>query len=239
MTSATGEIETLLSVQDLDTALSQLQHQRVHLPERAASVSGRAAVAAANAALAELTARREAIAGSQASLERSLRELDARYADLAAKLPRTTVVREAEALMAEQQVVAARRSGVEDDELALLEEDEALDGEEAVRRAELSRAEEALAVATEELKAADAVLDEQEADLRRRRQEAVAPLPEALVARYEDLRAHLGGIAVARLVGGRCDGCHLALAQAALERIRTAPPDEMAECEECGRLLVR
>ena len=83
------------------------------------------------------------------------------------------------------------------------------------------------------------MLDGQEAELRRRRDEAVAPLPAALVARYEELRAHLGGVAVARLVGGRCDGCHLALAQAALERIRTAPPDELVECEECGRLLVR
>ena len=50
---------------------------------------------------------------------------------------------------------------------------------------------------------------------------------------------HHDGVAVARLVGGRCDGCHLALAQAALERIRTAPPDEVVECEECGRLLAR
>jgi hypothetical protein len=239
VTSATGAIETLLTVQDLDTALTQLQHQRAHLPERAAWASGRAEVAAATAALADLAARRQAIAGSQTALERSLRELDARYADLAAKLPRTTVVREAEALMAEQQVVAARRSGVEDEELALLEEDDVLDGEETVARAELARAEEALALSTEHLKAADAVLDEQEADLRRRRQEAVDPLPEALVTRYEDLRAHLGGVAVARLVGGRCDGCHLALAQAALERIRAASPDEMVECEECGRLLVR
>ena len=67
----------------------------------------------------------------------------------------------------------------------------------------------------------------------------MAPVPAELLARYDALRAQLGGVAVARLVGGRCDGCHLALAQAALERIRLAPPDELVECEECGRLLVR
>jgi predicted nucleic acid-binding Zn-ribbon protein len=59
------------------------------------------------------------------------------------------------------------------------------------------------------------------------------------MARYEQLRPKFGGVAIARLVGGRCDGCHLALAQAALERIRSAPPDALVECEECGRLLVR
>jgi predicted nucleic acid-binding Zn-ribbon protein len=239
VTSTTRAVETLLAVQELDTILSQLQHQRAHLPERVAAASARAASSAATAALAELTGRREAIATSQTALERSLRELDARYADLAAKLPRTMVVREAEALMSEQQVVATRRSGVEDEELALLEEDEALDGEEALLRAEIDRTEKELAVAGDALKAAEAVLDEQEAELRRRRDEAAAPVPEELLARYEGLRTRLGGVAVARLVGGRCDGCHLALAAAALERIRLAPPDELVECEECGRLLVR
>ena len=57
------------------------------------------------------------------------------------------------------------------------------------------------------------MLDEQEAELRRRRDEVAAPVPEELLARYEALRTRLGGVAVARLVGGRCDGCHLALAR--------------------------
>ena len=83
--------------------------------------------------------RRQAIADAQTGLERSLRELDARAADLAAKLPRTMVVREAEALMAEQQTVRDRVSAVADEELVLLEEDEALDGEESSHRSELAR----------------------------------------------------------------------------------------------------
>ncbi len=36
VTEASGALEALLAVQDLDTALTQLQHHRAHLPERAA-----------------------------------------------------------------------------------------------------------------------------------------------------------------------------------------------------------
>jgi predicted nucleic acid-binding Zn-ribbon protein len=239
VTEASGALEALLAVQDLDTALTQLQHHRAHLPERAARADALAAVAAATATLDEVATRRQVLADGQSRLERSLRELDARYADLAAKLPRTMVVREAEALMAEQHSVAARRSSVEDEELALLEEDEGLDGEEAGGRQTLLAAQERVRSADGALAEVEAVLDEQEAELRQRREATSADVPEELLKRYGELRDHFGGVAVARLVGGRCTGCHLALANAALERIRSAPPDALVECEECGRFLVR
>jgi predicted nucleic acid-binding Zn-ribbon protein len=239
VTPGADALHQLLAVQDLDTAISQLRHQRDHLPERAAAAAVQARVDAEHTALAEVARRRRALADAQEQLERTIRDLDARYADLAAKLPRTMVVREAEALLAEQRAVGTRRSGVEDEELALLEEDEALDTDEQRHRTELAEAEEALADAQATLEAAEAVLHGEEEELQRRRAEAVEPVPAELLARYEQLRPRFGGVAVARLVGGRCDGCHLALAQTALERIRSAPPDALVECEECGRLLVR
>ena len=39
----------------------------------------------------------------------------------------------------------------------------------------------------------------------------VARLDDAAIARYDRLRARLGGVAVARLEGSRCGGCHLDL----------------------------
>jgi hypothetical protein len=239
VTEAPDALEALLAVQDLDTALTPLQHPRDHLPERTARADARAALAVAAAALDDVASRRQVIADAQAKLERSLRELDARHADLAAKLPRTMVVREAEALMAEQQSVAARRSSVEDEELALLEEDEGLDGDEAGGRQALEAAQERVRSADDALAKVEAVIDEQEAELRQRREATAADVPGELLERYGELRDHFGGVAVARLVGGRCTGCHLALANAALERIRSAPPDALVECEECGRILVR
>jgi predicted nucleic acid-binding Zn-ribbon protein len=239
VTGPQGPAETLLALQDIDIAIAQLLHQRAHLPERTAEATESAAVDAIRKKVALVAERRQAIADAQTGLERSLRELDARAADLAAKLPRTTVVREAEALLAEQQTVRQRVSAIEDEELVLLEEDEALDAEDAAVRAELAAAEERLARAVEARERAEAVVDDELAQRRAEREREAAPLPADLLARYDRLRAQHDGVAVARLIGGRCDGCHLMLAQAALERIRNAPPDEVVECEECGRLLAR
>jgi predicted nucleic acid-binding Zn-ribbon protein len=103
----------------------------------------------------------------------------------------------------------------------------------------LAAAEERLAAAVDARQRAESVVDAELSQRRAARDAEAAPLPADLLARYDRLRAHHDGVAVARLVGGRCDGCHLTLAQAALERIRNAPPDEVVECEECGRLLAR
>ena len=60
-----------------------------------------------------------------------------------------------------------------------------------------------------------------------------------LLATYEGLRGELGGIAVARLVGSVCGGCHLGLSAVEVDRIKKQPPDALVRCDECGRLLVR
>ena len=59
------------------------------------------------------------------------------------------------------------------------------------------------------------------------------------VVLYERMRDRIGGVALARLVQGRCDGCHVALSASEVDRIRREPPDARVECEHCGRLLVR
>ena len=60
-----------------------------------------------------------------------------------------------------------------------------------------------------------------------------------LLAEYDTLRPRSGGIAIARLVGGSCGGCHLSLSAVEVDRIKKLPPEAAAHCEECGRLLAR
>ena len=68
---------------------------------------------------------------------------------------------------------------------------------------------------------------------------AVDGIPADLLAEYEQLRTRPGGVAVARLTGTQCGGCHLTLSAVEVARLRKLPPDALAHCEECGRLLVR
>src|SRR5262249_59827474 len=86
---------------------------------------------------------------------------------------------------------------------------------------------------------AEADVARQLADVLAARPGAAAPIPPALLDRYERLRSKLGGVAIATLDGTRCTGCNLMLPTLELERVRAAAPGVVVECEQCGRILVR
>jgi predicted nucleic acid-binding Zn-ribbon protein len=134
--------------------------------------------------------------------------------------------------------LATRQAEFEEEEIALLEEEEPLDQALAERRAESSTLEGEVdrlvaAIGEAEQSIALALREEESA-----RSEDAARLPADLAERYEFLRARLGGVGAARLVGDRCDGCHLTLPSVEVERIRHLPPDQFATCDQCDRILV-
>jgi predicted nucleic acid-binding Zn-ribbon protein len=233
------EQHRLLSLQDLDTLADQLAARRRSLPERAAVIALEARAAELRAARAGRAAARQKLVDEQDRLEAELAAADARDRDLASRLRAIFVTREAEAVMAEQRALTVRRSDLEDLILERMGEVAGLDEEDAAEEQVAA----ALAVEAEAaggaLAVAERAVDEQLADVAARRTALLPTLPEAAVARYEALRRSHAGVAVARLEGGRCLGCHLTLSTRELDRIRHEPADAIVECENCGRLLVR
>jgi len=135
--------------------------------------------------------------------------------------------------------LAERQRHLEDDELELMEIEEPLDAALALHRAvadELeSEAARLTAAAAESEVEIMAAIESETAG----RIAAAVGLPADLSERYERLRAHLGGVGAARLVGDRCDGCHLTLPSVELERIHQLPADTFVTCPQCERILVR
>jgi hypothetical protein len=86
---------------------------------------------------------------------------------------------------------------------------------------------------------AQAGVDRELSDEVAAREVAAADIPAELATLYEQLRAHLGGIAAAPLVNGRCGGCHLALPATEIDRLRKEPAETLVRCEQCSRILVR
>jgi hypothetical protein len=98
----------------------------------------------------------------------------------------------------------------------------------------------AAAASTEaELARAVAELDAEAADLHDRRPVAVAELTTEEVGAYDRARQHFDGVAVARLDGHRCHGCHLDLSPAEMDVVKGTPAGQLPECPQCGRYLVR
>lgn len=233
--------DTLLRVQELDTELDQLRHRIEALPERSALADVRGRTAALAVAIAELQARVDELAGRQAALEEQIAASARRRHELEERM-RTggvTASRDLQAMDHEVAQLAERQHGLEDEEILLMEEEEPLDDALATHRsavleleAEEARLTEAVAVAEVELRAAIEVTEAARA-------EAGAHVPAELAERYERLRSHLGGVGAARLVGNRCDGCHLTLPSVEVERIHGLPADTFATCPQCDRILVR
>ena len=131
-----------------------------------------------------------------------------------------------------------RRAELEDQELSVMLDLDAVDGE---LRALAQQADPIQARAAElraQLAAQEGEIDAALTQALASRTAEAAQLPTALSDRYETLRSRLKGTGAARLIGTRCDGCHLELSSVEVEKIRALPPDQVATCEQCGRILV-
>ena len=84
-----------------------------------------------------------------------------------------------------------------------------------------------------------AEVDAEAAEVAAARAPLVAGVDADLLAEYERLRPLHGGVAVARLSGPTCLGCHISLAAAEVDRLRRQPADAIVHCPDCGCLLAR
>lgn len=125
---------------------------------------------------------------------------------------------------------------IEDRILDLMVEAETLDNN--VKRAEAALKDESREVEKEVAVTKQRVAnDQQELEaLRARRNEMASALPAALLRTYESVRRHRGGIAVARVVDGRCGACNVVFRPHFLQMLQRN--EKAMTCESCGRIIL-
>jgi uncharacterized protein len=146
--------------------------------------------------------------------------------------------RELQAMATDVDALKRRISDLEDRALGLMDEREPLDSKVAELDRQIAALGEQKASARESLAQAELEVDYALEEFSEQRPTVLGNVPANLLATYDRLRPRLGGVAVARLVGGRCDGCHLALPAVELDRIRHHDAGTLEYCEQCGRILV-
>lgn len=233
--------DALLVVQEHDTAADQIEHRRATLPARAELDAAMAELAALEAQVAEVEGTKAELGRAQQKLEDEISLLRDKAAEEDAKLYSGTIAnpRELQALQDEIGALRRRIGQLEDQELEIMEQVEPLDAELGRLAGERTRLDERAAELRAAIAEQEVELDGELATVRAERDAAAAGVEASLLAEYDALRPKLGGIAIARLSGGSCGGCHLQLSAVELDRIRHLPPEEPARCEECGRLLAR
>ena len=229
-------LSDLLDLQDVDLTIDRLIHQRQTLAELKTyqEAAGR-------------RERFEAIRAEKAAVLRSL-ELDLDKAEgelelveIKLKESETRLFaggmsgRETEQKRLEVQSLRGQQSALEDRVLGLIDQVDpvraevgGLDGQLNETGQEVAGLEEVIAAAWRQI---DAQIGRQEESKR----EIVPTISPELIALYEQLRKSKEGVAVGRLIGGVCGGCHLALS---LPEQTEAADWDPPRCIHCMRILV-
>ena len=238
---ASPAYETILTVQELDLAAAQLRHRIETHPARAEVAAATEAGEAARAGMAAVDAELHEVGRSIKRLADEVAGIESRRADIERKLYDGSVTASKELLAFQDEAAGLldRQRGLEDSELELMEQQEELEE----RRAEAARGVDEATTRRDEagaaLAAATGELSDEITAVEARRAEVAATAQPELLATYERLAPQFGGVAVARFVDGRCDGCHMQLSAVARDQLARSPEDAVVTCEECGRLLVR
>jgi predicted nucleic acid-binding Zn-ribbon protein len=213
----------------------------VTLPERERLAANTRALEQLERQLLETQAQRLEVAHEQKRFEDEVAIVEAKASDVDKKLYSGTVTspKELQALQADFDSLKRRQTELEDHVIETMEQAEPID--ESIeqlgqRRVELDAEGRDATVA---LAGAEAEVAAELDAARAERETIVVGVPEHLLEAYDRLRPQYAGIAVAKLVGHNCSGCHLTLSAMALDQLRVLPDDALATCDECGRILVR
>jgi len=230
--------EILLALQAVDTTADQLGHRRERSPLHDDLASATAAMRSWEQQRAKLRSRIEELGASIEDAERRGADLLAHRQRLEQQMKTVIAPREAEALMHEMATLAEQTDELDGQELEALEEQAALDDQLSAHLLEEESLRNRLGSADGALADAVADIDRQLADLAVERDTLRAQVSDGLMATYDRKRAAFG-VAVARLVGKQCQGCHLELSAAEIDTVKDeAAETGVTDCPDCGRLLI-
>jgi predicted nucleic acid-binding Zn-ribbon protein len=230
----------LLDVQANDTRLAQLAHRRRTLPELAE-------ISALQSRLTEVHDQLVRARTRVGDIEREVAKAEADVEQVRTRARRNQqrldagqgAPKELQAMQHELESLAHRQSVLEDEELEVMERLESAQKEVVALEADTTSLGAALSDATARRDAAFASLDDDQRVAGDQRAAAAAGLGADLMALYERVAEHGGGVGAAKIYQRRCEGCRLELTAADIGRIRAAAPDAVVRCDECGRILIR
>jgi uncharacterized protein len=240
VTAAAQDQWRLLDVQAHDTRLSQIAHRQRALPEHAEIAQLEARLAAIDAELVVARTAATDLGRELTKAENDVEQVRQRVIRNQARLDAGQGnAKDLQGLQHELESLANRQGVLEDVELEIMERQEAAAAALSSAGAEHDQVREQLVEAQARRDKQLATLEAEANTERQDRVNAAAGVPAALITLYEKIREQSDGVGAARLYQRRCEGCRLSVPPNDLNRIRSAPEDEVIRCEECRRILVR
>ena len=223
----------LFQLQELELALEANEQSQMkigaQLGESQEVVKARGRLSAAQKHIEEL-------AKQQKSTEWEIEDLTVKIKAIEKKLYDGKIFnpKELGSLQTEAEDFKKRRSGLEDRALELMEQMDAARKSLSTLTEELARQEAQWQNEQKQFNRDLEQLKTNHVDLDARKQTLLAQIDAAAIGTYRDLRKRKGGIAVARIEQGTCQGCRITLPNSDLQQ---AKGSGLVRCNSCGRIL--
>ncbi|MGI8518626.1 MAG: zinc ribbon domain-containing protein [Acidimicrobiia bacterium] len=229
-------LSDLLDLQEVDLAIDRLLHQRQTLPVLA---EYQALGGVRDGVAGQIAERHDVFRQSDLDLDKAEGELEILENKLKESETRLFAGgmsgRETEQKRLEVQALRGQQATMESRVLGLIEVVDPLREESKLLNQDLARHNEKLATLEAEIASAWAEIDAQIARRESTKADLAKPISADLVILYEQLRRSKQGVAVGRLNGGVCGGCHLSLS---LPEQAEAAEWDPPRCIHCMRILV-
>ena len=227
------ELEQLLILQDRAQQIRQVEAELKSVPLERKSLD--AQVAAASARLEAVKDRARHVEMEKKKLELDVGTRNESIARLRTQQYETRKNDEFSAMGREIERYQQEISGLEDQELDLMEQADQLKVQIAAEEKQTAAAKEAIAKQTVNLEAKQATLEGRLEELKKEREELAAKVDEDLLDRFNRLFTSKGDAAVVALEHDVCTGCHMKVTTATVVRVKGGK--EIVSCEQCGRIL--
>ncbi len=229
-----NEARQLYELQGVDL---EIDSRRERISELESQLGESEALATALQKLQEDRKRLAEVERSRHSLEWEANDLGAKVKDLEKKLYGGSIrnPKELSSLQEETEHLKAHHSERENNILDIMMTIESLQESLAHQAQQAASIEAQHLQAQHDIRKEMAQLEAEVQTLEDRRTAVASRINGAALELYEVVRVVRQGRAVARVEGGRCQGCRIALPMTELQKARS--PYEMVQCGSCGRIL--
>jgi uncharacterized protein len=227
------ELEQLLILQDRAQKIRQVEAELRSLPLERKGLDTQLSAAAAN--LEALKQRGKHVEVEKKKLELDVGTRNESIARLKTQQYETRKNDEFSAMGREIERYQNEISGLEDQELELMEQADQLKAQIAAEEKQTAAAKESIARQVVNLDAKETTLNMRLDELKKEREELTGKADEDLLDLFNRLFASKGDAAVVALEHEFCTGCHMKVTTQTAVRVKGGR--EIVSCEQCGRIL--
>ncbi|MGI8432818.1 MAG: zinc ribbon domain-containing protein [Chthoniobacterales bacterium] len=227
------ELEQLLILQDRAQKIRQVEAELRTLPQERKALDAQTTAAAAH--LEALKQRGRLLEVDKKNLELDVGTRSESIARLKTQQYETRKNDEFSAMGREIERYQKEISGLEDQELEIMEQADQLKAQVGVEEKETATAKEAIGRQVANLETKEGTLKTRLEELKKEREDLAAKVDEDLLDLFNRLFSSKGDAAVVALEHDFCTGCHMKVTTQTA--VRAKGGREIVNCEQCGRIL--